>query len=175
MTSRDPNDHLALLAEVADSLTGAGIRVWLSGGWAMDFHARSITRPHSDIDLIVGAADRPELWSVLRSSDLLSGEIVQGVHVEHFLRAGVQVEFTYIASTSGGQIITPGLESWPWPAESFPDELVTFRGVSIRLVSLTGLLDMKTNYAAHFDVPLRPHDVADIEALNRLVRMQLAE
>jgi aminoglycoside-2''-adenylyltransferase len=30
---------------------------WLFGGWAVDFHARSITRTHEDIDIAVWKAD----------------------------------------------------------------------------------------------------------------------
>jgi hypothetical protein len=43
---------------VAQRLDERNVEFWLWGGWAVDFYAGRVTRPHSDIDLILSHSDR---------------------------------------------------------------------------------------------------------------------
>jgi lincosamide nucleotidyltransferase A/C/D/E len=43
--------------KVLRSLEGAGVCVWLDGGWGVDALLREQTRVHSDLDLVVALAD----------------------------------------------------------------------------------------------------------------------
>ncbi|MEU8218449.1 hypothetical protein AB0C47_22125 [Micromonospora taraxaci] len=38
------------LASIVEVVGAAGVPVWLSGGWAMDFQLGAVTRPHVDVD-----------------------------------------------------------------------------------------------------------------------------
>ena len=40
-------------AELYQSLTASGIRVWLTGGWGIDALLGEHTRPHKDLDILV--------------------------------------------------------------------------------------------------------------------------
>ena len=50
------------------SLGDAGIAYWLFGGWAVDFHAGRITRPHDDIDIAVWLEDVPRIAELLTNA-----------------------------------------------------------------------------------------------------------
>jgi Aminoglycoside-2''-adenylyltransferase len=62
--------QLGLIGEVVEVAAAVGVRVWLRGGWAMDFVLGEITRDHVDIDWFGWARDAGTLrWSA-RSSAL---------------------------------------------------------------------------------------------------------
>ena len=48
-------------------LERAGIAYWLFGGWAVDFYAGSITRPHFDVDIAVWLDDLPRIAALLEA------------------------------------------------------------------------------------------------------------
>lgn len=45
---------------VVDLLAGAGIRIWVGGGWGVDALAGRQTRPHSDLDLAFDAGQEDD-------------------------------------------------------------------------------------------------------------------
>ena len=57
--------QLAALAAVDALFESAGLAYWLFGGWAVDFHAGSTTRPHSDVDIAVWLEDLPQIAALL--------------------------------------------------------------------------------------------------------------
>lgn len=56
-----PDDVLAVL----DLLEGAGVRVWVDGGWGVDALVGRQTRPHADLDLALALADVATARSLL--------------------------------------------------------------------------------------------------------------
>jgi len=46
-------DLLSALSRLDELFGQHGIEYWLFGGWAVDFHAGKVTRPHDDLDLAV--------------------------------------------------------------------------------------------------------------------------
>jgi hypothetical protein len=50
-------EQLAALARLDGVLAKHGIPYWLFGGWAVDFHAGSVTRSHDDLDIAVWSKD----------------------------------------------------------------------------------------------------------------------
>src|SRR5918997_1486664 len=58
---RATETQLSLIRELADLLGKAHLRFWLRGGWALDFHAGRVTRPHKDVDLITWTRHRARL------------------------------------------------------------------------------------------------------------------
>jgi hypothetical protein len=46
-------EQLAALARIHHLFERNAIEYWLFGGWAVDFYAGSVTRPHDDLELAV--------------------------------------------------------------------------------------------------------------------------
>jgi len=135
------------------------------GGWAVDFHLGRVTRPHSDIDLILNLEDRWGLRHLLVQEAVVVTRTDEAGGIEWFERDDERIEITYIMKSNDGSLVTPGYESWPWPEDSFPEEKVALGGITVRAVSVAGLLDMKSNWLENLGEKPRPHDVADVEAL----------
>ena len=47
------DEQLAALEELHRLLERHRIEYWLFGGWAVDFHTGTVTRPHDDLDMAV--------------------------------------------------------------------------------------------------------------------------
>jgi lincosamide nucleotidyltransferase A/C/D/E len=43
--------------EVIDALEGAGVSVWIDGGWGIDALVGEQTRPHDDLDVVIRIED----------------------------------------------------------------------------------------------------------------------
>lgn len=53
------------LLELLGWIRGAGIPVWLDGGWGVDALVESQSRPHKDVDLIIAQNDSDRLTELL--------------------------------------------------------------------------------------------------------------
>jgi len=60
-TDMDAEGAIAVL----DALSGAGVRSWLIGGWAIDALVGRQRRPHDDLDLLVPEPDLPAAGEAL--------------------------------------------------------------------------------------------------------------
>lgn len=165
----DQHRQIDLIRRLVHGMTGSGIRFWLSGGWAVDFHLGRLTRPHSDIDFVVDLDDKEALWDLLEREGAAHTGTDEAGGVETFVLDDLQVEVTYVLTGEKGRWFTPGYEAWPWPEGSLPDGNVTLAGISARAVSVAGLLDMKESWEENLGEKPRPHDVADIEALRSML------
>ena len=58
------------LVDLLRLFQGAGIEVWLDGGWAVDALLGAQTRPHKDVDIILRVADLPKLHETLADRGL---------------------------------------------------------------------------------------------------------
>lgn len=56
----------AEVVQVVESLTAAGVRLWVMGGWGVDALLGGQTRDHHDLDVLVSAGDLPALDAWLR-------------------------------------------------------------------------------------------------------------
>jgi hypothetical protein len=61
------DEQLAAVDRIHELLEGAGIEYWLFGGWAVDFHAGSVTRAHVDVDVAVWAHDLDRIRQLLEA------------------------------------------------------------------------------------------------------------
>lgn len=41
------------MLEIVDAIAGAGLRVWIDGGWGVDALLGCQTRPHEDVDVVI--------------------------------------------------------------------------------------------------------------------------
>jgi hypothetical protein len=58
--------ELGALARVDELFAREGIDYWLFGGWAVDFYAGGVTRPHDDVDIAVSLDDHGRIAELLR-------------------------------------------------------------------------------------------------------------
>src|SRR5690242_14045676 len=63
MAGRSQLDALDVLHRRFDA---ERVEYWLFGGWAVDFHAGRITRPHGDLDLAIWQHDLERVARLLR-------------------------------------------------------------------------------------------------------------
>lgn len=116
--------QLAALAQVAAVLEEAGLDYWLFGGWAVDFYAGSITRPHADIDIAVWETDLPALARLLKAHGWTHAPSEEDDGGTGYERGGVRLELTYLASDGAGGVFTRLRQGRArWAPETFADDV----------------------------------------------------
>jgi lincosamide nucleotidyltransferase A/C/D/E len=109
------------VVDVLNIVMGAGIELWLDGGWGVDALLGKQTRPHGDLDLILSVDDMPKLRSVL----LAAG---------YRLKAGGSEENRVFSDEEGDEVDAHGVRfekngsgvfrledgrEWPFPPSAF--------------------------------------------------------
>lgn len=140
------NAQLAALADVTAAFDAAGIDHWLFGGWAVDFHAGEVLRPHEDLDLAIRHADLVRIDAVLTGDGWHHAPDPDEDGGTGYERDGVRVELTF-------------LERWPVDVDGA--EVLEFAGVACPVVSRESLLRSRADAA-------EPKWRADYEALRAL-------
>jgi dihydrofolate reductase len=160
-------EQLEALASVDQALSERNIEYWLFGGWAVDFYAGRVTRPHFDVDLAVWRDDLDRIVAVLEASGWRHSPEPDEDGGTGYERKGVRLELTYLVRTDDGSVVTP-LRAFEaeWPGGAFGTDEVTLRGVRARLVSLEALARGK---AVPRDDPAdAAKDSADVDVLSDL-------
>jgi hypothetical protein len=154
----------AVIVEWVRRFDAAGIEHWLFGGWAVDHHAGRVTSPHDDVDFVIWTRDHDTVIEMLGAAGFapLRPSLA-------FIRNGVEFEITLIDRAQDGAIVTPGFEDWPWDAGTFGDDFRALNGYPVRVVSIAGLLAVKTEWELHFGESPRPQDLADAQILQALL------
>ena len=118
--------QLAALSRLDHLFGRHGVEYWLFGGWAVDFHAGSVTRSHDDLDLAVRSEDEDRVRELLTSDGWRQAP--EGVDDGYTVweRGRIRLE---IAFADRGE----------WPRGSFAQDVAELRGVQARIVSLASL------------------------------------
>ncbi len=144
-----------------DLLTGAGVDVWVDGGWGVDALVGEQTREHRDLDLGVARPDLALAIGVLAKAgyavtdDRYVEVTVQLTHPE-----GHRVDLHPSTPVAGG-----GTEQTDFDGNVFhipPPSVGRIAGRAVRCMPLSAQLRTHTGYA------LRPQDRHDLELLGRL-------
>ena len=159
--------QLADLRSVVRLFDNVGIDYWIGGGWAVDFHLGEITRRHSDIDVVVHHADKERLHEVLISEGYAVADDTEPDAEMIYEHGDLKLDLSFIVQDDG-LTVSPGWEMWPWPVDSFSSDTHQLLGVTCRVISVGTLLIGKRDYESVVGEPLRPRDIADIEALEKL-------
>ena len=143
--SAAPDEQLSALAQVSKAFDGANVDYWLFGGWAVDFHVGSVTRPHDDVDLAVWLADLPRVTTILAGQGWRHVPDPDEDGGTGYERSGVRVELTYLDRDAAADVVTP-LAGGParWPSETFGPDVLELDGVRSRVVALASLASMKS-------------------------------
>ena len=159
--------QLDALMDVAARLDEARIDYWLFGGWAVDFYAGRITRPHLDVDLAVWLDELPRVAALLEGSGWHHAPDPEGEGGTGYERDGIRLELTYLVRRDDGVVVTPLRNSEAvWPAFAFGTDERELRGVRARLVSLDALTSGKS--APRDDPDDAAKDTADFDVLSDL-------
>jgi Uncharacterised nucleotidyltransferase len=142
--------QLAALARVDELFAEEGIDYWLFGGWAVDFYAGAVTRPHDDLDIAVSVADHARIAALLRRDGWVHAPEPDEQGGTGYERDGVRLELTFI-------------EQVPWPADASGDDRRELDGVGARLMALPALKRGKSS--PREDAGDRAKDEADAVTL----------
>jgi hypothetical protein len=144
------------------------IDYWLFGGWAVDFHARNITRAHEDIDIAVWKADLGRVDMVLsRDGWKRSTRFGENGYTE-YVHGSIRLDLAFLARDVKGVVYTPLAEGrGRWPNGAFGDDVTELEGVSAHVVTLSSLIEDKSE--PHGDDPSSAmKDQADVAVLIQL-------
>jgi hypothetical protein len=159
-------EQLAAIARLGEAFERQGIDYWLFGGWAVDFHAGRITRPHADVDVAAWLADADRIHSSLEAMGWQQvpepdADGYAAYELEH-----VRVEVAFLARDDDGTVYTPLTDGRGlWPTHSFGDDFAELEGVRARTISLQALIADKS--AAHGDDAVAAKDRLDVTVLER--------
>jgi hypothetical protein len=112
-----------------------------TGGWALDFLLGSVTRAHTDIDLVSWERERARIHRALLAHGF-SHEADFPAQSD-FGKDGVKVSIVYIARAMHG-IVTPGIPEWTWHAGAPMRRRLTLAGLTLRVLSAYQLLDERS-------------------------------
>jgi len=137
--------QLRALGDVTASLDAAALEHWLFGGWAVDFHAGRITRPHFDVDIAVWLADLPRIDGVLLDAGWAHAPDPEDDGGTGYERGGIRLELTYLVRAEDGRVVTPLREAEAaWPEGAFGAEERELHGVHVPILGLEALTSGKS-------------------------------
>jgi hypothetical protein len=145
-------DQLGALSHLDELFDQHGIEYWLFGGWAVDFHAGKVTRPHDDLDLAVRSHDGERVRELLTAGGW-SHTQEEGYSVYEL--DDVRLEVTF-------------MDHGEWPPNSFEHDVAEVAGVRARVVTLSSLKADKA--MIRDDESVAAKDRADSVTLARLAR-----
>lgn len=145
---------------IVDVLESAGISVWLDGGWGVDALLDDQTRPHDDLDLVVGIDDVPSLLELLgrRGYEQLGGGSPMSFELVDVAGRQVDVHPVTWQPNGDGLYLMRDHTTWPYPARGFEGR-GTVAGRAVRC------LTAEVQVITHAGYELDETDLADLTAL----------
>lgn len=161
--------QLAAIGEVVDVARRLDVRVWLRGGWAMDFFLGSITRPHADVDWFAFHDEAPRLVTALMARGyVLAPEPPSHAQQLELSRGDVDLSFALLAADPSGRPVVAGgpYAGSPWPAGMLNGPSATLAGIRCPVVAPEAQIEIKRMMPVWVPGrPRRPKDAADIDLL----------
>ena len=162
-----PSDQLSAIAQTHELFTRGGIDYWLFGGWAVDFHAGSITRSHDDIDIAVWLDDHDRIAQLLSAEGWKHAPEADEDGGTGYERDAVRLELTFLVPGEGGEVYIPlGAGRVLWSDEPMSTDVLELADVHARVL---GLAALKRGKSQPRDDPVEAaKDRADFATLSRL-------
>jgi Aminoglycoside-2''-adenylyltransferase len=133
-------EQLAALGRIHDLLEGEEIDYWLFGGWAVDFHAGSITLAQDDLDIAVWLEDYDRIAAMLASVGWKHTPEKHEAGYTRYQRGTVRIELAFLARSDDGRVYTPLPDGrGDWPDETFQEDVAELAGVRARVITLRAL------------------------------------
>lgn len=150
--------------ELYQELTGAGIEIWIDGGWAVDVVVGRQTRPHDDLDIAVEARSVEDLRKVLalRGYDETPSSNASRWNFVVADETGRRIDIHVVVLDESLGVLGEPLDGIAYPAGALTGEGI-LAGVAIRCVHPDFMLQFKTSY------PPRAVDRQDVAVLCALL------
>jgi aminoglycoside-2''-adenylyltransferase len=167
--SDDSESQLAVLGELHELFEQQRIDYWVFGGWAVDFHAGRVTRPHADIDVAVWMDDLERIGELLGQAGWHHAPLDNEDGYTQYAHEAARLELAFLARDVNGVVYTPIQDGrGDWPLDAFGEDVAALLGVQVHVVSLSSLLSDKLEVRS--DPSTRAKDRADVEVLLRVAR-----
>ena len=138
-------EQLSALGQTHELFARGGIDYWLFGGWAVDFHAGSITRSHDDIDVAVWLDDHDRIARLLGAEGWKHAPEADEDGGTGYERDAVRLELTFLVRGDGGEVYIPLLEGRALWSDEPPDtDFAELSGVRARVLGLAALRNGKS-------------------------------
>jgi lincosamide nucleotidyltransferase A/C/D/E len=150
-------DVLAIYA----ALSGAGVRIWLDGGWGVDALLGRQTRPHDDLDIVVEEHRLPDMKKLLVARDFVAVRTPDERPWNFVLQdpEGRRIDVHVIVlDVMGDGIYGPSENGQAYPAAALEAQGQVF-GAPVRCLSAEYQLVSHTGYLP------RPKDRQDVLAI----------
>jgi hypothetical protein len=159
--------QLSAIARTHELFTRGGIDYWLFGGWAVDFHAGSITRPHDDIDIAVWLEDHDRIAGLLEGAGWKHAPERDEDGGTGYERDAVRLELTFLVPGDDGEVYIPlGAGRALWSDEPLSIDFAELSGVRARVLGLAALKRGKSR--SREDPVEAAKDRADFATLSQL-------
>jgi hypothetical protein len=158
-------EQIVALARIHALLEFHEIEYWLFGGWAVDFHAGSVTRSHDDIDMAVWAEDHGRIADLLTADGWRHAPEEGEDGYTGYERGGVRLELAFLARDEGDVYTPLRAGRAAWPNGAFATETRELGGVRARVITLEALRADKSE--ARDDPRVATKDRADVATLSR--------
>ncbi len=133
------------MARLHEQCERDGIDYWLFGGWAVDFHAGRISRPHADLDVAVWQADLSRVDELLTAEGWAHASEPGEDGSTLYTRDGLRVELAFLARDEDGEAYTPLRDGRAeWAAGAFEGDVAELNGVRARVISVRSLREEKS-------------------------------
>jgi hypothetical protein len=161
-------EQLTALARLHERLMTHGIEYWLFGGWAVDFHAGAVTRPHDDLDVAVWLEDHDRIAELLAADGWKHAPEEDEDGYTGYELGAVRLELAFLARAEDGSVYTPLRNGRAaWPDEAFEDDVAELLGVRARVIALGALEADKSE--TRDDPLVAAKDRADLATLKHRV------
>ncbi len=163
--------QLQTIHRVLGVLSGAGIPVWLFGGWGLDARIGRITRRHGDIEFWVPRTHAVHSRAALVAAGSTALDTQPPEEACEFVWDGVAFSTACFDRAADGTFYQPlgRWSDWIFPAGSFGTDPGTLDGTPVPVMSAAGMLAMKEQYPSlRNGRPWRDKDIADIAVLRQL-------
>lgn len=106
---------------MVETLEGAGIDVWIHGGWGVDALLGEQTRPHSDVDINVQLADVPRMLELLAADGfgVVHGELHSNFVIKDATGRSIDVHPVRFDENGDGIYRMENGHDWAFPAAGF--------------------------------------------------------
>jgi len=146
---------------ILDRVAGAGLSVWVDGGWAIDAVAGRQTRPHDDLDLVARLEEIPALERELAALGYERAGGAPPMSFESVDADGRQVDVHPIAD-DGAYVMRDG-GIWHYPVDGLEGR-GTIGGRPVRCLTVEAQLYCRSGYDP-VDPEKHARDLALLESL----------
>lgn len=149
------------VVEILETLASAGVDAWVDGGWGVDALLGRQTRPHEDLDLVVGLDCVARIQDVLgaRGFTLTEDRLPVRFVLAHGVLGHVDFHTVTFDADGGGLQPQPSGNVFRYPPSGFVSGSVA--GRAVRCISAD------VQILCHLGYEPKEKDVHDVVALHR--------